>query len=120
MDLLGVLSHVDAFCKVLTLRDLLGDLHQAAGLEKEDRETQEFCSTTMVLIEKDITMISKEKKTVGYLEFVQQLGSLLGVAKVHINDFLSEKYDQFPTNHIQRKVNSSDGEEICQKFKLSM
>jgi len=107
MDLLGVLSHVDSFCKVLTLRELLADLQQAASLEKEEQEIQDFCSTTMILIEKDITMISKEKKTVCYQEFLLQLGSLLGVAKVHINDFVSEKYDQFPTNHIQRKDISS-------------
>ena len=98
-----MLSQVDAFCKVMTLKELLDDVKIGVVVEKEDTEVQEFCRSTLVLVEKEVTTAAREKATVDYAGFMKMFESLLGSKKLNINDFMSEKYEHFPSNHIQKK-----------------
>ena len=103
MDLRGVLSEVESFCQVLPLGQLLSKVKLAQGIETEEEAIRTFCADTLVLVETEITLPSKEKKNVSFSEFMQAFESLLGSKKVHINDFVCDRYEDFPLNHIQRK-----------------
>ena len=103
MDLKETLGQVESFCRVLSLQDLLAHTGLALAIESADEDVRTFCKTTLVLIEREIQVLQKEKRHVSFEEFLSCFDSLLGSKKLNINDFVAERYDSFPSNHIQRK-----------------
>lgn len=103
MDLKSVLQEVESFCGVLTLSELLDMVKLGGGIERETDSIKKFAQETLVLIDKEITNAHREKVVVDLQEFIRLLEPLIGCKKVHINDFISSRYDYFPSNHIQKK-----------------
>ena len=103
MDLREALSQVESFCRVLTLKQLLEHVGLLGSVETADKEVQEFCETTLVLVEKEIKVLQREKKQVSFEQFLAYFEPLLGSKKLNINDFLADRYEKFPASHIQRK-----------------
>lgn len=107
-----MLSEVESFCQVVPLGHVLKGVKLAQGIDKEEPAIKTFCEETLVLIEREIIMPNKEKKTVAFEDFMRVFESLLGCKKVHIGDFITDRYNDFPLSHIQRK-------DIVSKFPLS-
>lgn len=103
MDLKSVLREVESFCGVMSLAELLESVKLGGGLEREGAEIKKFAQETLVLIDREILTTKREKAVVDLKEFINELEPLIGCNKVHINDFISSRYEYFPSNHIQKK-----------------
>jgi hypothetical protein len=103
MDLKTVLKEVESFCGVITLKELLEKVGLTNGLDREDQEITSFIENSLCLIEREITTHEKKKRQVTLDDFVNCLEPLIGCKKVHINDFIQSRMEDFPSTHIQKK-----------------
>lgn len=106
MDLKATLREVESFCGVVTLREVVEKVCPKLALDREEADIITFLESSLCLIERDITSHEekeKKKKRVTLEEFFASLQPLIGCMKLHINDFIEGRMDDFPSTHIQKK-----------------